>query len=227
MQRCSCSEGSWPVSGGWMVIPNCLIPSSGSLTLDPSLLVPNPHPIQFCSKRSVSLKNKTVPILTERIDCPIVEPLTHPSSLSLVLPSCTSPATSGRTLAKRENSIARCVRGRPCFLSKCPAPQPRQPLLSTGVVGASGLKGSSVPQPGRRALALAGPHRKRRSHGGPPPNLCLKGQLAQAAVRPPLHHDTPAVPPAAAAAPGWAPRHTAGSPDLLLSDAGPEPGDHL
>lgn len=91
---------------------------------------------------------------TERVDCPRVEPPTHPSCLSLVLPSSTSPATSGRAPAKRENSIARCVRERPHFPSKCPAPQSRQPLLSTGVVGASGLKGSSVPQPGGRGLGL-------------------------------------------------------------------------
>lgn len=226
VQRCNCSEGSWPVSGGWIVIPSCLIPSSGSLVLDPSLLVPYPHPIQSCSKRSVSLKNKTVPTLTERADCPIVGPPTHPSCLSLVLPSSTSPATSERAPAKRENSIARCVRGRPRFPSKCPAPQPRQPLLSTGVVGASGLKGSSVPQPGGRGLGLGWAPQETEESGGPPPDLCLKGRLAWAAVRPPLHHDTPAAPPAAAA-PGRAPRRTAGSSDLLLSDAGPQPGDHL
>ena len=175
MQRCSCSEGSWPVSGGWIVIPSCLTPSSGSLMLDPSLLVPYPHSIQFCSKRSVSLKNKTVPILTERVDCPSVEPPTHPSCLSLVLPSSTSPATSGRVPAKRENSIARCVRERPHFPSKCPAPQPKQPLLSTGVVGASGLKGSSVPKPGGRGLGLGWAPQEMEESRRTTPRPLLKG----------------------------------------------------
>ena len=225
MQRCSCSEGSCPVGGRWMVTSSCLIPSSGSLVLYPSLLVPYPHPIQSCSKRSVSLKNKTVPTLTERADCPILEPPTHPSCLSLVLPSSTSPATSEGAPAKRESSIARCARGRPRFPSKCPTPQRRQPLLSTGVVGASGLKGSSVRQPGGRGLGPGWAPQEAGETWRTTPGPLLKGALAWAAVRPPLHHDTPAVPPAAA--PGRAPRHTAGSPDLLLSDAGPEPGDHL
>lgn len=175
MQRCSCSEGSCPVSGRWIVISSCLIPSFGSLVLYPSLLVPYPHPIQSCSKRSVSLKNKTVPTLTERADCPIVEPPTHASCLSLVLPSSTSPATSERAPAKRENSITRCVRGRPRFLSKCPTPQPRQPLLSTGVVGASGLKGSSVPQPGGRGLGLGWAPQETEETRRTTPGPLLKG----------------------------------------------------
>lgn len=39
-----------------------------------------------------------------------------------------------------------------------------------------------------------------------------------------MHHDTLAA-PAAAAAPGRAPRRAACAPDMLLPDAGPEPGD--
>ena len=213
--------------GRWQVDSDIQLPDpkfriAGALSI-PSGPLPPSHPVLL--QEISQFKKETVPTLTERADCPILEPPTHPSCLSLVLPSSTSPATSEGAPAKRESSIARCARGRPRFPSKCPTPQRRQPLLSTGVVGASGLKGSSVRQPGGRGLGLGWAPQEAGETRRTTPRPLLKGALAWAAVRPPLHHDTPAVPPAAA--PGRAPRHTAGSPDLLLSDAGPEPGDHL
>lgn len=74
--------GRWQVDGD-IQLPDPKFRIAGALSI-PSGPLPPSHPVLL--QEISQFKKETVPTLTERADCPILEPPTHPSCLSLVLP---------------------------------------------------------------------------------------------------------------------------------------------